>query len=303
MSKWVVGHRVIACGRPAPASSRGTPPCPAMRPGRVGVERGDRLVDRAPPGTIRPATAAISASMPASSAKPQAYVSSQVHRRRRGSTARPARSARGRPPRSPGRAAASSARRNRPNSAVAAVAASRRAASSCDRSAPSVPEPRPPARRRTAAPPCPRAVLPVQVRTCPATSMQLPAGGHVPGVGRLQQGRRGSRPASRGRRRAGRRRSGPGVVAVGVHQVEHLADLVQPAGDHGDLATAAPRRRTARPPGRGARGTPPWPPARARRPGVAARAAASASRVSASRAAKPSGERSVSRSSWPATPT
>ena len=63
-------------GRPAPASSRGTPPCPGCcGPGRRRARRPRRATE--PPGTILSATVRISLSSRASSSKPQAYVSSR----------------------------------------------------------------------------------------------------------------------------------------------------------------------------------------------------------------------------------
>ncbi len=281
-----------------PASSRGTPPCPAI------VRAGSASSAATASSTVAPGhdpARRPRASRPrcrASSCEAPGVRLVEVDRRAEEVAARPARSAPGRRPRFSRPRGASSVARNRPNSAIAAVAAAARRASSAPQRAVRAAAARP-ARGRS----CRRPSRPVQTSHCLATSTSWPAGGHVAGVGRLAAGSSGSRPARRDRGEPGGDVR-PGVVAVGRHQVEDQADLVQPAGDHVDLGLRHPGvvhlELEAEPLVHRLLGDL----LALVEPGVAARRGRPArARVSASRAAKPSGERSVSWSSCPAMPT
>ena len=107
-------------GRPAPASSRGTPPCRAMV--RAGsASSAATASSTAPPGDDLVGDPAHLATRAGPARGSPRRTSRPGRSGRRGSTARPARSARARRPGSRGPGRRSSSRRNRPKSAVASV--------------------------------------------------------------------------------------------------------------------------------------------------------------------------------------
>ena len=110
--------RVDGRGRRAPASSRGTPPCRAIR--RAGsASSAATASSTAPPGTILSATGAHLVLEPVRAPRSPTRRSRRGRPWRRGSSGRRAGTARGRRPPCAGRSGASSSRRKRPNSAVA----------------------------------------------------------------------------------------------------------------------------------------------------------------------------------------
>ena len=228
------GQVVDGAGRRAPASSRGTLSLPAMRAGRVGVQRGDRVVDRAAGHDLVGDRAhLVLEALELLEAPGVGLVQVDLG-------AEEVARAEGVPLAADGVlvAAARARARRRGTGRTSAIGVAGRAGRCRSRSPRSAVDvgPRRPGRGRS----CRRPPVGPAAH-CSATASSCRLAATWPASAACGRAWRGSPRGRPGSPRAGRR-CWPGLLALGRHQVEHRADLVQPAGDHGDLGL---RRRRA----------------------------------------------------------